>query len=516
MTPSSPTISTDAAGSPDGGAASLPPPLPAGPSQGAVSGAALIIGTKLFSMATGFVALAIVARVLTPADYGLVAMVITVTSFLTVFGDLGLSYVTIQRPEISQAQLSALFWANVAFGLALGIITAALSPAMVWFYREPQLLWLTLVLATNFPLAALGVQHQAILQRNMQFLRFGLVQISGTVAGSIVGVVLALLGYGYWALVIQSLTTAFVATAAAWMAVRWLPGAPRRCPELRSMLGFGGRLTAHGMIGYLSLNFDKLLLGRFAGPLQLGLYSTPYSLLGRLMGLSAYSVGQAAVPAMSRAQADSDLMRQTYRRMLQLTGLLGLPLCLIGVIWGSDVILTVLGSRWVEATIVLQALFLGSIPRMISASTGWIFVATGEPGRMLRWELVQSPIMAAAYVIGLPYMATGVALGFAVSSWLLLVPGFIYCMRGTEFRASDVIRPLIAPLICALVGCAVGQAGQMLLAPAMETGPMRFALRMAIGGTTYWIAAMLFVPLVADGVGHALRSLRTPKKSVTD
>lgn len=509
MTANHPAMQTDPAGDLSDSPVSHEPVVPISTrSQGPVSGAAMIIGTKLFSMAAGFASLAIVARVLTPADYGLVAMVVTVTSFLSVFGDLGLSYVTIQRPQITQEQLSALFWANVAFGATLGAIAALLAPVLVWFYKEPRLLVLTLVMAANFPLAALGVQHMAILQRHMQFLRFGAVQIVGTVTGAVIGVVLALLGWGYWALVLQSLMTAVVSTAAAWLSVRWLPGAPRRCKDLRSMLGFGGRLTAHGMIGYLSLNFDKLLLGRFCGPLQLGLYSTPYMLLGRLMGLSAYSVGQAAVPAMSRAQASSDEIRNTYRRMLQLTSLLGLPLCMIGVVWGCDVVLTVLGSRWVEATIVLQALFLGSIPRMISASTGWIYVATGNPGRMLRWEIVQSPLMAVAYVLGLPYMAKGVALGFAISCWVLLVPGFAYCLRNTPFRASDVIRPVIGPLLCAAAGCFVGYLGQMMILPDLPAGAARFAVRMAIGGVTYWGAALLFVPLVADAVGKAMLSAR--------
>jgi O-antigen/teichoic acid export membrane protein len=484
----------------------VPPAIPR--SQGAVSGAAVIIGTRLFTMAAGFVSLAIIARVLTPADYGLVAMVITVTSFLSVFGDLGLSYVTIQRPQITQEQLSALFWANVAFGVALGTVAALLAPVLVWFYREPRLLLLTLVMAVNFPLAALGVQHLAILQRHMQFLRFGAVQVVEALAGALAGVILALLGYGYWALVLQSLATALVSTTAAWLSVCWLPGAPRRCPELRSMIGFGGRLTAHGMIGYLSLNFDKLLLGRFCGPLQLGLYATPYSLLGRLMGLSAYSVGQAAVPAMSRDQTSSDDMRRTFRRMLQLTGLLGLPLCIIGVLWGNDVVLAVLGHRWTGAAIILQALFLGSIPRMISASTGWIYVATGQPGRMLRWEIIQSPLMALAYILGLPYMAKGVALGFAISCWVLLVPGFAYCLRGTRFQASDVVNPLIAPLLCAIAGCLVGYLGQTIIAPDLTAGAARFAMRMSIGGLTYWGTALLFVPLLSDALGKAMLSVR--------
>ena len=356
------------------------------------------------------------------------------------------------------------------------------------------------MLALTFPLAALGVQHQAILQRHMQFWRYGVVQILSTIVAAVAGVVLALLGWGYWSLILQSLLGLLAGTAVSWLVVRWLPGRPRRCADLREMLGFGGRLSAHGMVGYLSLNFDKMLLGRFCGALQLGLYATPYMLLGRLLSLSSYSVGQAAIPAMSRAEASADQMRQTYRRMLQLACLLGLPVCLMGLVWPRDMILTALGGHWIEATDVLWWLFVGGLPRLVGASTGWIWIATGRPGQMLRWEMVQSPLMAIAFVAGLPYGAKGVAMGFAVSSWILVVPGFAYCLRGSVLRAMDVIGPVLAPLACAAIGCLAGTLVQMAVAPDLKAGAARLAIRLAGAGLVYGIGASLCVPLVAEGL----------------
>ena len=476
--------------------------------DGAVSGAAVIIGAKILAMLVSLVTVAIVARILTPADYGLVAMVLSVTAFLAVFSDLGLSYVTIQRPNITQEQLSALFWANIAFGGLLGAVTAALAPALVWFYHDARLLPVTVLLAAVFPIAAAGVQHQALLKRRMLFRRYALTQLTGTGAGAIVSIAMALAGAGYWALACQSLVTVLASSLSAWLHLRWLPGPPRRCPELRAMLGFGGRLTAHGMVGYLETNLDKLLLGRFCGPYALGLYATSYHLVGRVVGLAAYNVGEAAIPAMARASTTVAGPRPTYRRMLQLTCLLGLPAALAGVLWTDDVVLTVFGNRWQPAAPILRLLFIGALPRMLAASTGWVFVAGGRPGRMLRWELIQAPLIAVAFIVALPYGAYGVAWAYALANWIAFVPAFAYCFRGSPFHARDVLVPAGASLICALFAGLATALVRLLLPLQVAPGALSLMVSAAFFTVFYGASSLICVPLAREVLHKALSCAR--------
>ena len=242
--------------------------------DGPVSGAAVMIAGKIANFGVAFISIAVVARLLTPADYGLVAMVTSATAFFAVFSDFGLSLVTVQRPRLSTAQISTLFWINVGFGILLGLLAGALGPILVWFFSDARLLSVALALAIVFPVAALGTQHEALLKRNMKFRRLASIRLLSSVISAAAGIAAAFLGWGYWALVVQPLALAASATAMFWLAVRWLPDRPARCEGLRGMLGFGGALTAHGMIGYFANNLDNILIGRFWGDAILGLYAT--------------------------------------------------------------------------------------------------------------------------------------------------------------------------------------------------------------------------------------------------
>jgi PST family polysaccharide transporter len=471
----------------------------------AVSGATVNLGGKLLGIVINFGSLAVLARLLEPADFGVVAMVWTVTAFLSVFSDLGLGLVTVQRPHVSQEQLSTLFWVNAGFGLLLGLITLALAPVLVWFYGDSRLLLATIALAAVFPLSALSVQHQALMKRNMRFRRLAVVRLAGKLAGAATGIAAALSGLGFWALVCQPLALAAGETIASWASMRWRPGPPRRCEDMRTMLGFGGRLTIHGVVGYLGNQLDKVLLGRFCGASVLGLYSVAYRLMMKPVALAGYSVGEAAIPAMSRAAPDQKAMRATYRRMFSLTCLWGLPVCLAGILWTRDIVLTLLGDRWVETTAILRILFLAALPRMLCASTGWVYVAGGRPDRMLRWQLMWAPFAACAFVLGLPYGALGVAGAFALANWIAFVPCFAYCFRGTAFAASDVVRPALAPALCSLFACLAAMACQEMLFPVVAPGPARLGLRLPFAMFCYSTTTALFVPLANEGFRRIAR-----------
>src|SRR6266568_9290143 len=150
----------------------------------------------------------VLARLLNPADFGLLAMLMTVMSFLRVFREAGLSTATIQREGITHAQVSNLFWVNVAVSGGAGLLLAAASPLIAWFYREPRLIPITLILAATFPLSGLTVQHVALLARQMRFKALAWIQVGSQLSGFVMGITMAWLGYGYWSLVGLNITTA--------------------------------------------------------------------------------------------------------------------------------------------------------------------------------------------------------------------------------------------------------------------------------------------------------------------
>src|SRR5262245_20557797 len=180
--------------------------------DGPVSGAAVMIAGRIAGFGASFIALAVVARILTPADYGLVAMVTSATAFFTVFADFGLSLVTVQRPTLTPEQASTLFWVNQGFGLLLGVLASCLAPLLVAFYNDQRLFAVTLLMALVFPLSSLGTQHEALLKRNMKFRRLVTVRILSTVCSVVASIAAALAGWGHWALVIQPIVLALSAS----------------------------------------------------------------------------------------------------------------------------------------------------------------------------------------------------------------------------------------------------------------------------------------------------------------
>jgi PST family polysaccharide transporter len=232
-----------------------------------------------FILQTGSVM--ILARLLKPEDFGIQGMVIAMTGFVALFKDAGLGMATVQRGEIAHDQISTLFWINVWIGAILAVLVAALAPALVAFYHEPRLFWVTIVMATTFLIGGFGMQHGALLQRSMRFVTMAKIDVLTLAVSSMVGILMATLGCGYWSLIVMVFVSSLFNVTALFLVVRWLPGKPSRGRGVRKMLHFGGTITFNNLVVYLAYNADKVLLGRFweeqpwdsmEGPISLSIY----------------------------------------------------------------------------------------------------------------------------------------------------------------------------------------------------------------------------------------------------
>ena len=184
--------------------------------------------------------LMILARLLSPKDFGLVGMVMAFTGALTWFRDFGLSSAAIQHPNITKEQISTLFWINMLLGALLGLVALAMAPAIAAFYGRPELFGVTLVLAAGFLFNAAGVQHSVLLQRQMRFTALAVISIVSSTVSIAIAIAGAEAGYGYWALVAMSVTSPLIATLGFWLSTGWIPKMPRRRAGIRAMIHFGG------------------------------------------------------------------------------------------------------------------------------------------------------------------------------------------------------------------------------------------------------------------------------------
>ena len=224
---------------------------------------------RLFAQGANFLlrlgSLMVLARLLGPVDFGLVGMVTAFTGVLNVFRDFGLSSAAVQHTTVTEEMSSTLFWINILVGAVLGLVTVAMAPVIAAFYHEPRLFAVTIVLATGLLFNAAGVQHSALLQRQMRFTAMAVISVVSLIIGTALAIGGAEAGYGYWALVAMTVTLPLTATIGFWIATGWIPGMPRRGTGIRSMMRFGGTLTLNGLIAYVAYNFEKVLLGRLLG-----------------------------------------------------------------------------------------------------------------------------------------------------------------------------------------------------------------------------------------------------------
>ena len=254
------------------------------------------------------------ARLLTPEDFGLTGMVATLTGFLTMFRDAGLSAATVQRLEVTHEQISTLFWINVAFGAVLSACAILLAPAVARFYGDPRLYWITIVAGTVFLFNGLSAQHGALISRQMRFATQARIDLTALTASSAVGVVMAFLGWRYWSLVGMGLISAILTSAGVLLAVPWAPGPPRRGVGVRSILRFGGLATCNSFLVYLAWNAQNILLGRFWGAHVLGLYGRAFQLATLPVEQFSSTLSVVAISGLSAIQDDAHRLSRSFLR----------------------------------------------------------------------------------------------------------------------------------------------------------------------------------------------------------
>ena len=383
----------------------------------------------------------VLARLLNPDDFGLVAMLMTVMSFLRVFREAGLSTATIQREAITHAQVSNLFWVNIALSGAAGLVLAAASPLIAWFYRESRLIPITLVLAATFPLSGLTVQHTALLARQMRFVALSCVQVSSQFIGLVVGIMMAWWGYGYWSLVSLNVTTLVATALLTYIAVPWRPQAPVRQRGTRPLVSFGANLAASTFVFSLAKGTDGLAIGRYYGSDALGLYSRAGALFNRPLEQILAAAESVIVPMLSRMQHQPERYRSSFLQFYEAMALAscfssGLLLAL-----AHPITLLVLGPKWERAAVILAAFSVSALCAPLATTASWLFPSQGRGRDMLLVSSLLSGIVVASIVVGLPFGPAGVALAGSIIGVLVGVPA-LYHLAGREgpVTATDLWR----------------------------------------------------------------------------
>lgn len=435
--------------------------------------------------------LMILARLLEPADFGLVGMVTAITGMLSLIKEFGLSAATVQRATVSDDQVSTLFWMNILVGTVLVGVSIGLAPFAAAFYHEPRLVMVMTALSLGFIFNAAGVQHSALLQRQMRFTALATAEVLSLVVGSAVSIALAVLGFGYWALVVWSVSIPLASTLLNWFLLGWIPGTPRLQTGMLDSMRFGSIVTLNSVVVYVAYNLDKILLGRFWGAEVVGSYGRAYQLLTLPVDSINAAVGGVAFPVLSRLQDDPERLRSYFLNGFSLVLGLTIPMTAACALFANDLVSVVLGPKWHDAVPICQLLAPSILVFAVINPTGWLLVSLGMVGRSLRIALVIAPLAIAGCVIGLPYGPQGVAIGYSAAMMLWVVPHLLWCVRGTVVSFRDLALVVSRPLIAAIAG-AFGTFVLLLVVGSSWPAVPRLLLGCTVfGGVYLWV--LLFV-----------------------
>jgi len=377
-------------------------------------------------------------------------MVAVFTAFLELFQELGLTSAVIQKQDATEEQLSTVFFVTVVLGLVLAALTALGAPLVAAFYREPELVPITVALGGVFFIDSFVHVHAALLRKALDFKKFVLIGICSRVIASALGISLALAGFGVYALVFQRVLGALIYSGAIWMVVPWRP---RTKPRLRSalgMLGFGANVTGLGMLSYLTRNMDYLLIGRFLGAASLGVYTIAYRIMLLPLRRISSQLSQVAFPAFSAVQDDKPRVRRGYLQMAQAIALVTFPAMMGVMLVAPEAIPALLGDKWQRVVPLIQILAIAGALQAVVGPTTHIFRSQGRPDLHLKYELFATPLTLLAIALGLRWGVEGVAAGYTLSQ-LIVLPGRCYLVFGLiGMTRTELYRAFRGPL------CATG------------------------------------------------------------
>ena len=420
-------------------------------------GGAISLISRAVNAAIQVGAVLFLARLLSPEDYGLVSMVSAITGFAAMVVDLGTRDAIVQRPRISEGEISALFWITLAVGLGFASLVAICGPLIAQFYGEPRLTMIAVVSAVTCVAAGLSCQHQALLRRAMKFQELGAVEICANLFSAGLAITLALYGFHYWALVLRPVLTGAFFAMGVWLRCPWLPPRPTMTSGVTEMVKFGLHTGGYQITDFGGRSIDRVAIGYRSGATPLGYYQNAMLVYENLLDVLGTALHGVSVASLSKVRDDPNELRRLWGKAVSTLAFYAMPLFGILAVTSQDVIVLLLGAKWSNAGMLLRILAFRGIPHSVERTVGWLHVTAGRSDRWMRWGLLVACAQLVALFSGLPFGPTGVVSAYVICTFVLFIPGLVYAGRPLDIGAPDVIKVLWRPLTGALMAAAVGE-----------------------------------------------------------
>ncbi|MFS0734227.1 lipopolysaccharide biosynthesis protein [Microbacterium sp. 1P10UB] len=381
----------------------------------AAKGALFMLIAQAARIVLQLASVVVLSRLLSPHDYGLIAIVLVVIGVGEIFRDFGLTSASVQAPELSRGQRDNLFWINTGIGVTLGLLAFALAWPLQLISGESELLGILQVLSSVFLINGLTTQYRAQLMRGLRFRAMAIIDVVSAASALGIAVILAFAGAGYWALVVQQLANAAIALIATVAVGRWLPRWYSRAYPIGSFVRFGWNLVVANLLSYGANQIDTVLVAARFGTAPLGLYNRAYQLVMTPLGQVRTPLSSVAIPVLSRAQNDPVRYESfVVSGQLMLGYTLGLPLLMVAGL-SEPIVQIMLGPQWASAAPILRFFAIAALLTTLPFVGYWVYVSRGLSRQLMWWTWVSTGIRAVCIVSGSFFGILGVAAGVALA-----------------------------------------------------------------------------------------------------
>ncbi|MFK7997004.1 MAG: lipopolysaccharide biosynthesis protein [Granulosicoccus sp.] len=454
-----------------------------------VNSTAWVTGGLIANQGINLLRLAVFARILTPEDFGIYAMVMVLFMFLTTAGDLGSSAAIVQREKVSQSLLSTIFYSNLIFGAVLALLLYSVSPFAAAVYGEPKVAAMLALMSIIFVISSGGFVHAALLRKEMEFRKLTISNITANLLSSILSIYLAVKGFGYLSFAIQVLSHAVLFTGFLFIARRWRPGLTFSITDLKSVLGFSANLTAFNFIDYAASNADKFLVGKFLGSSALGAYYLGFRLILMPVKQAVASASSVIFSVLSKLQNQPVQFTEVFLKVVSAVSFLVAPLVFF-VFVTSDLLTVVLfGDNWSDASSVIALLAPAALIQSILSPCGLICLVKDRTDILLKLSLLVLAVIPAGVLIGLQWGADGAALAYTLCSFLLAVPSAYYSLRLAGITVRQLLQSINIPVFAAaLVALVVGLCREHLVPMMGLNEVFELAFSLLLGASLYLLA----------------------------
>lgn len=469
-------------------------------------------------LAIGIGSTAALARILTPAEFGLVAMVMPLVSFADSLSNFGLETATVQREELDNEQLSASFWLSLKVNAVVFSLMVIMAPLLVQFYGKKELMGITITIAFGFLAVCLTFVHKSLLKRQMRFGILTTIEVLSLFVAAAAAISAALQGWSYWSLVLQLVVMQFIQSIAYLIICPWRPEkysktkirSHKSDTNFQAMFSYGAHLTGFRFLTRIGMQLDRILVGYLSGATALGLYQIAYKWAYFSFEQVYFPLFDVAVSSFSRTLHNTNLYRSYCRKGLMLLFSLCMPALGFSFIEAQNVLLLLLGSQWLSAVPLFRVLCVGIFVGSMYRVTKWLYVSAGQTQQQFRWGLIHTPIMIISLAIGSQWGAFGVAVGYTVGICLLTYPSVAFCLKTSPLTGKDFFGAVACPGFSS-IGAAVilYQCKQIL--PSFDNLIITLLISFTIFLISY-ISFWLMFPGGRKAIAEVLQNLKQLRK----